>query len=58
MLFYVCSEYGIEEEFETFEEADCYIDAHGTDDMWITSDAEDDWDDGESDEDRILRTFD
>ena len=38
-MFYVFSGYGdIEEEFESFEEADAYIDAHGTEDMWISSD--------------------
>ena len=40
-MFYVFSGYGdIEEEFESFEEADAYIDAHGTEDMWVASDEE------------------
>lgn len=38
-MFYVFSGYGdLEEEFETFEEADAYLDAHGTEDMWISTD--------------------
>lgn len=41
-MYYVLSGYGyVEEEFETFEEADAYLEAHGTEDMWISSDEDD-----------------
>lgn len=41
-MFYVMSDGGIEEEFETFAEADAYIEESGcAEDLWIESDEDD-----------------
>jgi len=42
MTYYVMSDMGIEEEFDSFEEADNYIDANGDPSMlWIATDEDD-----------------
>lgn len=45
-MFYVCSAEGILKEYQKFEEAEAYIEnSDDPDDMWISSDEEDDYDD-------------
>ena len=41
-MFYVMSDCGVEEEFETFAEADAYIEESGcAEDLWVESDEDD-----------------
>ena len=46
-MWYVMSDAGVEMEFDTFEEADNYVDANGSSMLWVESeeDADDYYDD-------------